>query len=248
MLIDKTSACRHHPLPHLHVQVAAPALLADRRIPAVGQRAAAAVAQACGKTAGRRRGWRLRQRPGWAAVCIATRLHGIHRLCRQLQQRQQQGLQQPAAASWRRRRRRPPVTLYSLRQKFCVLVLALKLQWPCMMTCQMTCRAAGAGAVRQGAKQRGGRRLPPSQRTSSCCMASRYSSGAGQGPPVAAGCRAGRLYAHVLLRPGLCALLGVLQVCGNVQQCVAGEQGAATERHCSMGPATTAGWRRSVAR
>ncbi len=59
MLIDKTSACRHHPLPHLHVQVAAPALLADRRIPAVGQRAAAAVAQACGETPGRQRGWRL---------------------------------------------------------------------------------------------------------------------------------------------------------------------------------------------
>lgn len=68
-------------------------------------------------------------------------------------------------ASWRcRRRRRPPVTLYSLRQKFCVLVLARKLQWPCMMTCQMTCRAAGGGAVRQGRPSRGvaGGCRPPS--------------------------------------------------------------------------------------
>jgi len=185
VLIDKTSACRHRPLPHLHVQVAAPALLADRRIPAVGQRAAAAVAQACGKTAGRRRGWRLRQRPGWAAVCIATRLHGIHRLCRQLQQRQQQGLQQPAAASWRRR---PPVTLYSLRQKFCVLVLALKLQWPCMMTCQMTCRAAAGGDSEAGRRAAGCPAAWLASRTSSCCMASRYPAEAGQGPPVAAGC------------------------------------------------------------
>lgn len=30
-----------------------------------------------------------------------------------------------------------PVTLYSLRQKFCVLVFALKLQWWWLMTCQM---------------------------------------------------------------------------------------------------------------
>ena len=33
-----------------------------------------------------------------------------------------------------------PVTLYSFLQKFWVLVLDLKLQWPCIMSCQMTCR------------------------------------------------------------------------------------------------------------
>jgi hypothetical protein len=30
-----------------------------------------------------------------------------------------------------------PVTLYSFRQKFCVCVFALKLQWWWFMTCQM---------------------------------------------------------------------------------------------------------------
>lgn len=30
-----------------------------------------------------------------------------------------------------------PVTLYSLRQKFCTCVFDLKLQWPWLMTCDM---------------------------------------------------------------------------------------------------------------
>ena len=34
-----------------------------------------------------------------------------------------------------------PVALYSFLQKFCVVVLDLKLQWPCMINCHITCKS-----------------------------------------------------------------------------------------------------------
>ena len=46
---------------------------------------------------------------------------------------------------------------------------------------------------------------------------------------------AGALYAHSL-RPGLCALLVMLQVALNRLHCVGKRAGAATERHSGMGP------------
>ena len=112
----------------LHVQVAAPLLLADRRVPAVGQRAAAAVAQTCGSSGGWRRS------SGGVCVCLCVVCVCVGGCT---ERRQAKGCQRQAAAA--AAAAGAPVTLYSLRQKFCVLVLALKLQWPCMMTCQMTC-------------------------------------------------------------------------------------------------------------